>query len=237
MKVETLKACQVCKENVPEEEMMQIELLAEPIVDYIKRKKPALMKEKAICLDCLNHIRAEYIQEVLAEERIQLRALEENVIKNMDEQKFITRNINTEFEQHLTIGQKVADKVASFGGSWKFIIMFAVIIIVWITFNSIALMKGPFDPYPFILLNLVLSCLAALQAPIIMMSQNRHSEKDRLQADHDYKTNLKAELEIRQLNWKIDQLMMRHWQSLLEIQEVQTDLIGQIANKKQVQTN
>lgn len=214
-------------------EMVPIELLAEPIVNYIKRKKPELLQEKVISLDSLNHIRAEYVQEVLVGERLQLKELEENVNKNMEEQKFITRNINTEFEQHLTIGQRVADKVASFGGSWKFIIIFAVIIIVWITINSLAFMKGSFDPFPFILLNLVLSCLAALQAPIIMMSQNRQSQKDRLQADHDYKTNLKAELEIRQLNWKIDQLMMRHWQSLLEIQEVQTDLIGQIANKKQ----
>lgn len=118
----------------------------------------------------------------------------------------VVRNVNVEEEERKTFGQRVADKVASFGGSWKFIISFGIVILVWIVFNAALLRAKAFDPYPYILLNLVLSCLAAIQAPVIMMSQNRQSAKDRLQADSDYEVNLRAELEIAALHKKVDQL-------------------------------
>ena len=120
--------------------------------------------------------------------------------------KHVVRNVNTVEEENLTFGQRVADKVASFGGSWIFIISFGIMIIVWMAINVWYLRSKAFDPYPFILLNLVLSCLAAIQAPVIMMSQNRQAAKDRLQADSDYETNLKAELEIAHLHKKVDKL-------------------------------
>jgi uncharacterized membrane protein len=122
----------------------------------------------------------------------------------------------------------MADGVASFGGSWRFIIIFASILVIWIALNSFLLLKRPFDPYPFILLNLVLSCLAAIQAPVIMMSQNRQESKDRLRSQHDYRVNLKAELEIRQLHDKIDHLLSHHWERLVEIQQIQIDLLSEL---------
>ena len=119
--------------------------------------------------------------------------------------------------------------MASFGGSWAFIIIFGSVLLAWIVVNSVVLMRRPFDPYPYILLNLILSCLAAIQAPIIMMSQNRQEARDRLRAEHDYEVNLKAEIEIRQLHVKLDQLINHSWHRLLDIQQVQIDLMEELA--------
>jgi uncharacterized membrane protein len=121
----------------------------------------------------------------------------------------VTRNVNEEMEENLTFGQRIADKVAAFGGSWTFIILFGAIMFVWVLFNTTALLRNHFDPYPYILLNLVLSMLAAMQAPIIMMSQNRQSSKDRIQSDMDYQVNLKAELEVAHLHHKLDRMYER----------------------------
>ena len=138
-------------------------------------------------------------------------------------------NVETEFEQESSFGERLSDKLASFGGSWTFLILFGSILLAWITLNSIALLAKPFDPYPYILLNLVLSCLAAIQAPVIMMSQNRQEDKDRLRSQHDYQVNLKAELEIRHLHEKIDHLLSRQWERLVEIQQIQIDLMSEIS--------
>ena len=135
--------------------------------------------------------------------------------------------VNTQFDQQLTLGERVADRVASFGGSWRFIGLFAAVLIIWMLVNS-AVLQQPFDPFPFILLNLVLSCLAAIQAPVIMMSQNRQEERDRMRAENDYLVNLKAELEIRMLMLKVDSLLHHQWQRLLDIQEVQTELLEEM---------
>ncbi len=133
-----------------------------------------------------------------------------------------------EFAQKLTFGEALADKIAEFGGSWKFIIIFMVILGVWIVLNSLLFFLKSFDPYPFILLNLLLSCLAALQAPVIMMSQNPQEAKDRLRSENDYRVNLKAELEIRHLHEKIDHLLSRQWERLVEIQQLQIDLMSEL---------
>ena len=125
----------------------------------------------------------------------------------------------------------MADKVASFGGSWTFIISFFIFITIWITSNVIIFTNKEFDPYPFILLNLILSCIAALQAPVIMMSQNRQEEKDRERAKKDYMINLKSELEIRMLDDKIDHLVMHQQQELIEIQKVQIEMMNDILNR------
>jgi uncharacterized membrane protein len=152
-------------------------------------------------------------------------------MRSLKEQETISKNINTEFERRLTFGERVADRVAEFGGSWRFIISFFFVLVAWIAINSIVLLLRPFDPYPFILLNLVLSCLAAIQAPIILMSQNREESKDRLRSEHDYRVNLKAELEIRALGEKIDHLVSHQWQRLLEIQQIQTELMQELGRK------
>jgi uncharacterized membrane protein len=143
----------------------------------------------------------------------------------------VTRNANTEAAEQMTFGQRIADKVASFGGSWYFIILFASIIIVWITINSIALMKSPFDAYPYILLNLVLSLVSAIQAPVIMMSQNRQSEKDRIKTDLDYQVNLKAELEVAHLHEKIDRVY-QHLQHRFAIYEKERRAAGELNSSK-----
>lgn len=120
--------------------------------------------------------------------------------------EYISKNINVLHEERMTIGERAADWFARFAGSWSFISGFMIVLLLWIALNSVFLFIKPYDPYPFILLNLVLSCLAAMQAPIIMMSQNRQAKRDRIQADHDYEINLKAEKEIEELHMKIDQL-------------------------------
>ena len=137
-------------------------------------------------------------------------------------------NMDEDENNQLTFGQRIADKVALFGGSWTFIISFFLFITIWIVSNVIFLNQKTFDPYPFILLNLILSCIAAVQAPIIMMSQNRQEEKDRLRAKKDYQVNLKAELEIRKLHEKVDELMIQQHEKIMEIQEIQINLMKQI---------
>lgn len=156
---------------------------------------------------------------------------ERRVIQYFSDRLHISRNTNREFEQSLTFGQKLADKVAAFGGSWTFIILFGVILFSWVLLNSFLLAQrgATFDPYPFILLNLFLSMLAAIQAPIILMAQNRQSVKDRLDAAHDYEVNLKAELEILSLHEKIDELREKNWAELIAMQQEQIRLLTTLA--------
>lgn len=146
----------------------------------------------------------------------------------------VARNTNREFDETLTLGQRVADKVAAFGGSWTFIILFTSILLLWIIANTfiLARYKEVFDPYPYILLNLILSMLAALQAPIIMMSQNRQAAKDRLDAAHDYEVNLKAEFEIEKLHHKVDELREKQWLELVEMQQEQIRLLTKLLEEK-----
>ena len=152
--------------------------------------------------------------------------LERRVFTHVLHRKRTSRDTTAQFDAQLTFGQRLADRIATFGGSWTFISIFMAVLLGWIAFN----LERPasFDPYPFILLNLVLSCLAALQAPVIMMSQNRMSAKDRLDASHDYEVNLKAEMEITQLHAKLDELQQRAWQDLLELQQRQLDCLHRL---------
>ncbi|MFA6900896.1 MAG: DUF1003 domain-containing protein [Desulfurivibrionaceae bacterium] len=160
--------------------------------------------------------------------------LTQRVARHVAGRKHIARNTAKEFAAQTTLGQRAADAVATFGGSWTFIIIFVVILVVWVGLNSFILVKHDkiFDPYPYILLNLFLSMLAAIQAPIILMSQNRQAEKDRLHAEHDYEVNLKAELEIMLLHEKIDLLRNNQWSDLLAIQKEQIRLLGELIEKK-----
>lgn len=157
--------------------------------------------------------------------------LRQIVQKSIVEQDSIMDDINKPRNEKLSIGQRVADRVAAFGGSWKFIIIFCSILVVWITFNVLALQHLRFDPYPFILMNLVLSCLAALQAPIIMMSQNRQEEKDRKESENDYMINLKAEMQIRSLHEKMDLLEEQQIKTLFDTQAKQFELLASINRK------
>ncbi|HUT83816.1 MAG TPA: DUF1003 domain-containing protein [Thermodesulfobacteriota bacterium] len=223
--------CQICGEQKKRSEVLPGELIRDSIVSIIRRKHPDWSSSGFICLSDLNHFRAEYVQEVLETDRGELSALETAVVRSLKEHELLSKNINVEFEEKRTLGQRVADKMAEFGGSWRFISLFIAVMVIWIIINTIALLSKPFDPFPYILLNLVLSCLAAIQAPIIMMSQNRQEAKDRLRAEFDYRVNLKAELEIRHLHEKIDHLLEHQWQRLLEIQEIQMELLEEFTRK------
>jgi uncharacterized membrane protein len=223
--------CQICKKQKPLNEIFPGAFVRDSVAELIRKKHPDWSSDGFICLDDLNHFRTEYVRNMLEADKGELSTLEEQVMKSLQEHEILSKDINVEFDEQLTFGERMADRIAEFGGSWRFIAIFAAVLLVWIAVNSIILILKPFDPYPFILLNLVLSCLAAIQAPIIMMSQNRQEDKDRLQSQHDYLVNLKAELEIRHLHDKVDHLINNQWQRLLEIQEIQTELMEGLALK------
>ncbi len=224
--------CPVCLADKKMLHGMPVALLERPVSALLAQKFPREKPSEHICLPCLDKLRTNYIQMVLEEEQENLASLEETAAKSLLEQEVLACNINQEFAHELTLGEQVADKVAEFGGSWTFILSFGVFLMLWIVVNAMAVFQKPFDPFPFILLNLLLSALAALQAPVIMMSQNRQEAKDRLRAEHDYKINLKAELEIRHLHAKLDMLLTHQWQRLLEIQQIQVELMEEIARRK-----
>ena len=185
-----------------------------------------------ICVDDLQRYQLRYVQSLLESEKGELTELEREVVRALREQEIFSKNPDADFETDRTFGQRLADRIASFGGSWTFIIFFAVVLVVWMALNSYVLVTRAFDPFPYILLNLLLSTLAALQAPVIMMSQNRQEARDRLRAIYDYKINLKAELEIRQLHQKIDHLLSHQWERLVEIQKIQMELINELRDRK-----
>jgi uncharacterized membrane protein len=207
------------------DEVMKAELLEEPIVQMIRKKHPEWSSEGFICLTDLYLFRARYVAEILKTSSQEIYDLEKEMGK---EEPAVARNLNREFESRLTLGERLADGLAKFGGSWSFIVIFLVMMVIWMGINSFFLIEKPFDPFPFILLNLALSCLAALQAPVIMMSQNRQEAKDRLRAENDYEINLKAEIEIRKLHERMDHLLMHQWQHLMDIQQLQVNLMEEI---------
>ncbi len=175
--------------------------------------------------------RLHQVEALLREERGDLTRLDRQVAKSIAHHETISSNPEETFDDTRTLGERLADNIASFGGSWTFIISFGVVLAGWIFLNASALLSPAFDPFPFILLNLVLSCLAAIQAPIIMMSQNRQEAKDRLRAENDYRINLKAELEIRLLHEKLDHLILRQWERFEEIQQIQSTLLNELSPK------
>jgi uncharacterized membrane protein len=223
--------CAVCGQTKPVTAGTPAELVYGPIADLIKKQHIDWDSGHTICLSCLSKFRSEYFEDVLEEQRGDLSSVEDAVIKSLKEHDVLARDVNTQFDRRLTPGERLADKMAEFGGSWRFLGIFSGILLFWIALNTFVLVARPFDPYPFILLNLVLSCLAAVQAPIIMMSQNRQEDRDRLRAENDYQVNLKAEIEIRQLHIKLDQLLYHSWNRLLEIQMLQTDMMESIARR------
>ncbi len=221
--------CQICGRRFDPDEVMPAEMVRPAISDLIQEQKPDWSDSGYICYSDLNRFRNQYVENELEAEKGELSNLEKEVIDSLQEHELISANINEEFNRQLTFGERLSDRIAEFGGSWRFIILFVAILLVWIGINVVVWLWRPFDPYPFILLNLVLSCLAALQAPIIMMSQNRQEDKDRFRAENDYLINLKAELEIRHLQQKVDHLLMSQWQRLMKVQEVQMQLLEELS--------
>jgi uncharacterized membrane protein len=223
-------ACQIC--NQTKSVMVPAALIRPVIVAEIQKSHTGFSIAGYICADDLNRFRFQYVQGLLASDKGELTALDNEVLESLHQHELLSSNINVEFEQKQTFGEYLADKIAAFGGSWRFIIFFGVVLAFWIGINSAVLLWRPFDPYPFILLNLILSCLAAMQAPVIMMSQNRQEAKDRLRSENDYQINLKAELEIRHLHEKIDHLLSRQWERLVQIQQIQMELMTELLDRR-----
>ena len=171
------------------------------------------------------------IDKLLADENSHLNKLHQIVRETLEAEELIIHNLLNPPDEILSRGQRISDKVARFGGSWLFIILFGIILTVWIIFNALAIGRVKFDPYPFILMNLILSCIAALQAPIILMSQNRQEEKDRMRSENDYLINLKAEMQIRSLHQKMDLLLEEQIKTLFETQEKQFKILQEISQK------
>jgi uncharacterized membrane protein len=226
------QVCQICKKHKSPHGGMVAELVRPSLLEFIKKETPALDSKGFICFDDLGEFRKDYVKEVLQDEIGELSALDHEVIESLQQHEILSSDISKQFEKKLTFGERLSDRIAEFGGSWKFLIAFGAVLLIWIAINGVILVTQAFDPYPFILLNLILSCLAAVQAPIIMMSQNRAEARDRLRAENDYKVNLKAELEIRHLHEKIDHLLRRQYNRLFEIQQIQIELLEELGRKR-----
>jgi len=197
----------------------------------IDKERPGWDQRGSICFDCLNQFRAQYVRQMMEKDLGELDNLEQEVITSLERNELLSENVNEQYDKALGFGARVADKIAQFGGSWSFIIWFGVSLVVWIAANTAIAFWRPFDPYPFILLNLALSLMAAIQAPVIMMSQNRQEDRDRIGAENDYQVNLKAEMEIRLMNEKIDQLLHHEMRRFMEIQQIQMDMLNELQSK------
>lgn len=202
-----------------------ISSLRPALAERIRRDHPELPQDARISRAEVGRYLALYVEEMLQAEHGEFTELDRQVAKSIANQDTIAENIEREAGQTWTLGERMSDIIARFGGSWSFILSFGFFLAAWMVFNIFRGDPAAFDPYPFILLNLVLSTIAALQAPVIMMSQRRQESKDRLRSLNDYRVNLKAELEIRHLHEKVDHLMNVQWQRLAEIQQMQLEMM------------
>lgn len=226
------ETCTLCGRRYPLDDIIHAENLRPELFDYIEAQHPAGWGPRAhICQPCLNEQRIAFVLDRLEQERGELTAVEADVAAKAALHESVVEQLDEQFARKETFGQRTATLVAEKGGSWGFVIAFLTFLVVWMAANILLLRSNAFDPYPFILLNLVLSCLAAIQAPIIMMSQNRLAARDRLQADQDFRVNLKAEIEIATLHEKMDHLLNAQWQRMVELQEVQLDLLNELAGR------
>jgi len=218
--------CSVCGASVETRSLANPQKLEDGLVDLIQRDHPDWDGKRGVCPKCREVYRAKKFLNYLEAEYQKITEMERNLVSKIVRRGRISKAVHEEYEEKMTLGDRVADRVARFGGSWKFILLFAGVLLVWMGINSYWLVFGRvFDPFPFILLNLFLSTLAAIQAPVIMMSQNRQSAKDRLAAQHDYEINLMAELEIRDLHEKLDALRLKQWHELWQMQHRQIELL------------
>lgn len=229
-----MKTCALSGKTLSDFEAVSCASLGPLLLKHIQASHPEVKETDFIAREDLADLKANYVEQALSDEMGELTSLEREVIESIREHEILaTKPDDTSFLSQRTFGEKLADRIASFGGSWKFITAFGVFLLLWIAANVILLQtQNAFDPYPFILLNLILSCIAALQAPVIMMSQNRQEARDRDRAEKDYQVNLKAELEIRHLHEKLDHLLHHHSERLLEIQQIQTDLLKQLVDRE-----
>jgi uncharacterized membrane protein len=223
--------CAVSGKDYPIDRATPLSALDKNMLLFIHEHYPNVPVNGYLGDDQLLRIKKEYLNQMLASEFGELDDLEKEVITSISENKILSEQVELAIDDKLSFGDKISDRIAEFGGSWTFIISFFGFILIWIVANILWLSNKSFDPYPFILLNLILSCLAAIQAPIIMMSQNRQESKDRARSEHDYKINLKAELEIQLLHKKMDHLLIHQNKRLLEIQRIQTEMMETVISR------
>ncbi len=235
MSARTFFTCALCGKHRPD--AFPLEMIRPAVQKLILAEHSDLPPDAYICADDLQRYRERHMSELLQEEKGELDDLELEVLRSLHEHELVSSNLNEAFNEAQTLGERFADRIARFGGSWTFIISFVSVLVAWVALNSSQLLASPFDPFPYILLNLLLSCLAAIQAPVILMSQNRQEAKDRMRAEHDYQVNLKAEMEIRHLNEKMDHLMLRQWQRLLEIQDIQVQMMEELTRERRAATD
>lgn len=221
-------ACVICGESFPRRELVPCGAIRESVANQILGDHRTWGPDDFLCKHDLIKSGAGYVHFLLESEKGELSNLEQEVLHSIRDHELLVMNVDKEFEKSWSFAERLADGIARFGGSWTFILCFGAFLALWILINTLVLSLHRPDPYPFILLNLILSCLAAIQAPVIMMSQNRQEGKDRLRSRHDYQINLKAELEIRHLHDKLDHLLSHQWDRLVQIQEFQLDLLSAI---------
>lgn len=225
------KCCQICGNEYAD--ALRPGVLVRPgVSELIQRETGRWSDDGWICVTDLQKFSNLFVQSLLRDEKGELSTLDKEVVESLHQQEILSSNPDEELLAGQTFGQRLADRMAAMAGSWTFIMLFTGSMAVWITINTVALFAQPFDPYPFILLNLALSCLAAIQAPVIMMSQGRQEDRDRLHARRDYQVNLKAELEIRHLHQKMDHLLSHQWERLVEIQEIQMEMMAELRGRK-----
>lgn len=226
--------CAATGKSLPHAKLTPLSALRPRLTEIILEEYPDLERDALVSEEVVNAARVKYVHNLLETQLGDLTHLDEEVVSSLHRHELLSERPASEHEerQQLTFGERVSDRIAAFGGSWRFILSFTGFLIIWILINAFLAGKS-FDPYPFILLNLILSCIAALQAPVIMMSQNRGEARDRQRAESDYKINLKAELEIRHLHEKIDYLLHRHATQLMEIQNIQLELLREMASNRQ----
>jgi len=215
--------CALTGKRMSRSQLIPLDLVSRQIADRIRADHPELGSDVLVSRAEIDRYRAAYVEELLLTERGELSALDRQVAQSLAKGELISENLDIGEPSRRSFGERASDLLAAFGGSWSFLIVFGVCMSAWIAVNLRA--TNSFDPYPFILLNLVLSCIAAIQAPIIMMSQRRQETRDRERALNDYRVNLKAELEIRHLHDKIDHLISKQWQRLAEIQALQIEIM------------
>jgi uncharacterized membrane protein len=225
------RTCAVCGKKIPARELVSGAAVRDAITELILRDHPEWSADAFICRSDLARYSADYVESLLESEKGELSSLEKEVLDSLRQHELLAMNVDVESEKMWTLGERLADRLADFAGSWTFLICFGVFMAAWIIMNSLVLYWHPVDPFPYILLNLLLSFLAAIQAPIIMMSQNRQEARDRLRSQHDYQVNLKAELEIRHLNEKLDHLLTHQWERLVQIQQVQIQMLSQLEKR------
>jgi uncharacterized membrane protein len=224
--------CAISGKDTPRRELVALETLHHSLEERIRADHPELRPDAVVGRAEIARYRTLYVEELLKAEKGELSELDRQVASSLATYETLAENTAEAFEDKRTLGERLSDHLASFGGSWTFIILFCAVFAIWIAVNVMLPTPQRFDVYPYILLNLILSCIAALQAPVIMMSQKRLEAKDRLRSQNDYRVNLKAELEIRQLHEKMDHLISRQWQRLAEIQQLQIELMEEMSRRR-----